>query len=1547
MNDFFDELRKDRLDTAEIFKKPSVENVKSSIVDKYSDQAHFVYELLQNADDTGATRADFQLYNDKLIFKHNGARHFSISDPNTEKEDTARGTLGDLNAITSVANSNKTSNSIGKFGVGFKAVFQYTETPEIYDRDFSFRIEDFWVPCRLDVANCPVARNSDETVFVFPFNKKSCPPAVAFREISAKLQNLEYPILFLSHLRYLTFEIGAVKGFYKKVILESRNNFITEESIRLSSNNGVQNLILFSQDYNNLRCCVGYFLRGGRLNPVKLHAFCFFPTKVVTGLNFIIHAPFLLTDSREGIKVAEEHNKNLIKFLADLAANSLFFLKARGLIDDNILDIIPYDRNNFGSLDSQDKISFLPFYEKIKTALKTQQLIPANGFCVHSKNAYWAEFTKLTEIFSNEQLAEIVPNKNAAWVFTSKPRDKTASVPKDYIDDITQNFLDENAILKGRNDNFSIQRGVTVHGITAAFIEKQPFDWLHKFYKWLSETDNRTRNAKILPLFLDSNGKATVAFANSAEKLFLPSEGSDYPTVHPALLENPETKKFLVEKIGLKIPAPKDEIENKIFPKYDKFNKKIADDSFYFKKIFNYYLVCPHAEISNYLEKVKQHIWLRCSTGIYMRPQNSLYIPAPELKEYFTAAGCGNFVAFNFYLKLVGQKESLIKFFKELGLFDEVQYFDYEIDADLAQTWNLPQDKTTQAPYWHEMRLEGCVQILNKIRNENSPAAKKNLSLILWKRLVAVNQNVGKLSENLRGFYEYFYYSNKKKEFEPILVQALRGTYFWLADKAGKFKTAKIITAQELADEYNLQSPAAQEVLKFLEIAEKPAAVELSAQEKKLIAYGKLIEKALAAGTSLEDIKNFLQKNKTAPPTPPSRSERKKRQLSEIQKDIEKFTRADSERDADDLTPPSVNYQNKIERLKQKTDLEQEKLERLEELQQKALDAEKYSFGWFKACLELEILISNENRIDSKEISISFGRVEMEPNSSRTLILKYPSRFIPQYIEDLENIPLNLKTKNSSSKVAVEVVSVRQNTLRVKLKSGAEIRNINLAEVQEASINAQNPIFLLGELHKQFLRLPFEDNFNLRDNLCKNIEFIFGPPGTGKTTYLAEKVILPLMQNVDAKKILVLTPTNKAADVLTRKIMNCAQNYDWLIRFGTTDDEIIEREVFKDKTFDIRTKPRNVTVTTIARFPYDFFLLQDKRLSLCEMNWDFIIIDEASMIPLINIILPLYKKQPAKFFIAGDPFQIEPVISLDLWKGENIYTLVELKSFTAPKTLPHNYKVTKLQTQYRSLPSIGEVFSRFTYGGILKHYRREFAQRPLNINSWLKVKSLNIIKFPVRKYESVYRSKKINNSSSYQSYSAIFTFEFVREMCRQISKNNPGKNFNVGIIAPYRVQADLIDKLFAAVPIPLNIQISAGTIHGLQGDECDIVVAVFNPPPSISRSPEMFLNRRNIINVSISRARDYLFLIMPDNDTENIQNLILIKQVEKLFGNYGEFKACDIENLIFKSETYIEDNSFSTGHQNVNIYTEPEKIYEIRSDDNAVDIQIIQGKKFL
>lgn len=1588
---YFTDLSESRARDAVSLESFALEAVKDDVVEKYSDQAHFIYELLQNADDASATNAKFILEDTRLIFAHNGTKHFSITNPATEKIDNENGTLGDINSITSIGKSSKSGPKIGKFGVGFKAVFKYTQTPYIYDSNFKFRIERFIVPIMLS-DDFP-GRKADETMFIFPFNHPKIKADEAYMDISDKLRNLSYPLLFLMHLEKIEFKLAGVSGAYIKTTDESFEiNGTLAEHLTLIKKSGnesqCEKLWLFTRFYEeNLRYSVGLFTDGaGHLKPVNEPAFCFFPTRESTNLNFILHAPFLLTASRETIRAGEAHNDKMISLLADLAADSIEYLrdigikKSQRLIDDNILKIIPYDSDKFTDPSNKNQISFLPFYEAIKNKFKETNLIPSDDGYVSKYNAYWATVPQLTKIFNNAQLGYIVKNDAAKWAFTSLGREeirRTNPTLCRFIDELVYKNLDEKALINGNPPGMNY-----VKGIDNAFIEKQEISWLHIFYKWISETESRKERILTKPIFLDQKCNAVAAFDDDKQQiLFLPVEGIEgYTVVNEELLTDENTLKFL-KAIGIKEPSKKDQIYNIILPQYEDGTPINADS--HFMMFFNYYCKCTNDEINEFIGLIKEYAFLNYHTTneIGSAKASEMYLPSEDLVRYFASKPSVKFIDLERYKTMVGGKreEHLISFLTVLGI--NLEPFTY------------PAKREGKQYYYREAFIDGLLEIIEAVEK----LVDSDLSVFLWLQLC-------KLAKNGRFTFDLLYktigtrkdrrYSFNNNYFDSSTKTDLLNRK-WLVNCDGNFVSAIDITKSELSSIYDTEIEGAKELLSILELADSQDDEDendylLSDRQREKI---HLADKLEALGISEEDLEDFweFKRQKEArkrttdlennasninsstinagiddlfefedDTTNPQDKKKISKATQDVIKDIARITKEkgqtlsdtfaddDNDADEDEYMPSVVDYSKKIESAKQKSAAEIDKITRFEELQNKALSAERYTYGWFTTLLEMERINSGEANSRSREVSISFAKVEREPGTKRTLVLKHPSQYIPQFMEDLADISLVLHMKDQTKAVAIDVASIKSYTLRVKMKNADDIAGIDLNSVISATIDAKSPAFLLKELQNQFANFEYEDDFNMQDNLCENIEFVFGPPGTGKTTHLAKNVLLPMMSNNSHCKVLVLTPTNKSADVLAKRIMEVAgedDSYnDWLVRFGATCDEEIEQSpVFKEKTFDIRKLSKNVTVTTIARFPYDFFMPEGARIFLHGINWDYIVIDEASMIPIANIIFPLYKKTPKKFIIAGDPFQIEPITSVDIWKNENIYTMVRLKSFVNPDTVPHQYKVELLTTQYRSVPDIGDIFSKFAYDGILKHHRSTDSQKQLNLCDVLDIETLNIIKFPVRKYESIYRCKRLQHSSSYQIYSAIFTFEYVSYLSRMIAENNPGDFFRIGVIAPYRAQADMIDKLLASERLPKEVDVQVGTIHGFQGDECDIVFAVFNTPPSISDSQEMFLNKKNIINVSISRARDYLFIVVPDDDTENINNLRLVKKVERLIkctSAWNEDSSSCLEELMFGDAQYIENNTFSTGHQSVNVYGLPEKQYEVRTEDTAVDVQI-------
>ena len=75
--EFIEKLATENKSMADALENKRFAGMKRILADFYPDNAHFIYELLQNAEDTYATKITFELKNDRLIYKHNGKRTFT------------------------------------------------------------------------------------------------------------------------------------------------------------------------------------------------------------------------------------------------------------------------------------------------------------------------------------------------------------------------------------------------------------------------------------------------------------------------------------------------------------------------------------------------------------------------------------------------------------------------------------------------------------------------------------------------------------------------------------------------------------------------------------------------------------------------------------------------------------------------------------------------------------------------------------------------------------------------------------------------------------------------------------------------------------------------------------------------------------------------------------------------------------------------------------------------------------------------------------------------------------------------------------------------------------------------------------------------------------------------------------------------------------------------------------------------------------------------------------------------------------------------------
>lgn len=687
-------------------------------------------------------------------------------------------------------------------------------------------------------------------------------------------------------------------------------------------------------------------------------------------------------------------------------------------------------------------------------------------------------------------------------------------------------------------------------------------------------------------------------------------------------------------------------------------------------------------------------------------------------------------------------------------------------------------------------------------------------------------------------------------------------------------------------------------------------------------------------------------------------------------------------------------YQQMVQDYMSKIQSRPELLEAWKELEKKVKEAEKkkqlsegfgnafkYSYAWFMNLLDLMVLSGEGKDLEDSEGEIVFGKVQINPLDLRVITLSDPSKSISPNIEMYTDFKATFVFTGTGKhqkrkEIQIKGLSKKGQRLYALPANEQELENITDTTVQCVELKFTRVIDLINRLTNAFRSLGFGDETSLKNELTENIQFIFGPPGTGKTTHIA-KLVIEKIQNATSNRILILTPTNKAADVLVKRVLKLSEEQEgiypdaWLARFGTSADlDLLDREIVYDgNTFELNLYKQCVLVTTIHRFPYEQIVAHEggQKSLLAEIDWDTIIFDEASMIMLPSIVYPLFKRkfkghtdQLTEFIIGGDPLQIPPVFDLpdeelpenqrDV-KEENIYSMVGLNSFKSEDQIAipiFGSKVRNLDTQYRSIEIIGKLFSKFQYHNRLNHGRIKGeggAPTPRELPTYFKslgFKPVTVIRYPVNTLDSIYKPEKLNKSP-FQLFSAFLVNELVKKF-RDEAKE---EEWNIGVICPYRSQASLLNKMIESHFQKPNIKLISDTVHGFQGDECDLVFAVFNPSSARSQYSQ-FLQKEYIINVAISRAKDYLILLLPDSETEGLGNLKLIHEAhegsllriinELPKQSVAQLNAKEIEKKLMGVADYFATNSFTNVHQTVNVYGEPEMDYMVRLSGNAIDI---------
>lgn len=796
--ELFQILYEESLDLVKSLNHPRVSGMWKTVVELYAESAHFIYELIQNADDALAEKIQIVLCPDKLIFKHDGKKHFNITD---DRDNACK--PGDINSLVSVGRSNKTVNEeIGKFGLGFKSVYSYTNTPYVYDDSFHFKIEDKIVPVLIETDH-PL-REKGETLFELPFIE----PVKASEEIKKRLQNLEKPVLFLPHVKSIKWKEEGDNDWqtYTKSIKETKEfGEIKCEKTRLNECGKTLNLYVFKKMCeclgNSYKISVGYFLdsKGNIDLERNKKIYCFFKTNEEFDGCFICHAPFLLTGARDRIQESKEENNIFLKGIAKLAADSLLCLRDIGLKNGRLL----INQNIFNIIDVNEGISRNDDLRKeYFRVTKNEKLILGKSHHYYGVDNIRTTTEDLERLFTGKELSSLIGKTNMDFVEVTSDRNSI------------QTMANKLGILSFKNEDIALK-------LSSHFMDKMPKKWIDTFIEYIrskasslwenkkeqsyysSEVDKRKLHFRYAPIAKTNKGEWVPPFnaITYEPKVVLPYSGfsdADSDTFGYVLDEKIyKNHQDFYERLGLKKPDEYDYLEKAILPKYNK-NVEITFDEIR-SDLYHIYTIYHESnkkgKLIDLLKKEYKLVYFQ-DGKYYLSDISSTYLDDEELVFYFGDKKDTKFVGIDIYKSdnYPLSEEEIRSFMKELGVntspiicFQIIERFSNLFPEKANQALKNVSLSLTYSTFYEDYKIDGYD--INRV--------SEKWSHLLWKYLI-------KKYSGKNGCATLKYVRRKCSTWENVyytstLIENLRRDK-WICDEFGHFYSPSEITLEEFVE---------------------------------------------------------------------------------------------------------------------------------------------------------------------------------------------------------------------------------------------------------------------------------------------------------------------------------------------------------------------------------------------------------------------------------------------------------------------------------------------------------------------------------------------------------------------------------------------------------------------------------------------------------------------------------------------------------------------------------------------------------------------------
>ncbi len=742
---------------------------KQIFTDTYADRTHFILELLQNAEDAilrrgteweGPRTVSFDLTQRRLRISHFGS-------PFNE---------ADVRGICGIADSGKAGDltAIGRYGIGFKSVYAFTDQPEIHSGPEDFGIENFVWP---KAAPQMDDKHPDETVFQLHLTSDD---ASGYDEISTGLRDLgSRTLLFLRHIEEIEWIVeGGGSGCYLRETkpVDDDVRRVTVIGQAAGKDEVAEEWLIFSRAVSHEGKPAGQVElafkldpESQRIQPIKeaAHLVVFFPTVLDTRLGFLIQGPYRTTPSRDNVPSGDLWNQHLVTETASLLQHALRWLRDKGQLDIDAINCLPLEPQHSGF--------FAPMFETTKKLLSSEPLLPRfGGGYTSAAHALLGRSRELRRLFTPSHLETIFDSDHElTWLSEDITQDRAPNIRSYLMEELNvREVIPEDIVRK----------------LTRTFLESQSDEWIFALYEFLDGRSGSLLRHYLndVPIVRLANGTHVTAKMSGMPQAFLPSDiQTGFPTVAISACASDAARSFL-RSLGLHKPDLVDDVIQNLLPNYQGDTVCTADYEKDLERILRASKTDSSVQRSRLIGELRKTTFVLAidargnSSTRWSRP-NEVYLPTDRLKALFD--GVEKILFPDDSQKLL-RTEDVHKLLEECGACKRLQTIDFTPEFTNEELRGMRVEKTghSAATPWRgyavkDWTLRGLDELLGQLSTIESCRSSEKAKSI-WEELTELEH------WTFSGIYTWFYYSEHNYRFDASFVEQLNNTA-WVPDSNG------------------------------------------------------------------------------------------------------------------------------------------------------------------------------------------------------------------------------------------------------------------------------------------------------------------------------------------------------------------------------------------------------------------------------------------------------------------------------------------------------------------------------------------------------------------------------------------------------------------------------------------------------------------------------------------------------------------------------------------------------------------------------------------